>query len=106
MRHGPPELYSYTALYSAIHYTAIQRYTLYNLYNTPLVASRRLLTSRLFMQLYSDKGRNPEKILLLLSKPEAQIGQSAARLRRARFFTPRRLRRRIPAFGFGIEIPF
>ena len=36
LRHGPPELYSYTALYSAIHYTAIHRYTLYNLYNTPL----------------------------------------------------------------------
>ena len=26
----------YTALYSAIHYTAIHRYTLYNLYSTPL----------------------------------------------------------------------
>jgi len=26
----------YTALYSAIHYTAIHRYTLYRLYNTPL----------------------------------------------------------------------
>ena len=25
-------------LYGAIHYTAIQRYTLYNLYNTPLAA--------------------------------------------------------------------
>ena len=36
LRHGPPELYSYTSLYSAIHYTAIHRYTLYNLYNTPL----------------------------------------------------------------------
>ena len=40
LRHGPPELYSYTALYSAIHYTAIHRYTLYNLYNTPLVLVR------------------------------------------------------------------
>ena len=37
MRHGPPELYQ---LYSAIHYTAIQRYTLYNLYNAPLVNTR------------------------------------------------------------------
>ena len=36
LRHGPPELYSYTALHSAIHYTAIHRLTLYNLYNTPL----------------------------------------------------------------------
>ena len=36
LRHGPPELYSYTALYIAINYTAIHRYTLYNLYNTPL----------------------------------------------------------------------
>ena len=39
------QLYSaiqrYTALYSAIHYTAIYRYTLYNLYNTPLSATRR-----------------------------------------------------------------
>ena len=26
-----------TALYSAIQYTAIHRYTLYNLYNTPIV---------------------------------------------------------------------
>ena len=38
---GPPVLYSYTALYSAIQraveYTAIHRYTLYTLYNTPLV---------------------------------------------------------------------
>ena len=41
LRHGPPELYSYTALYSAIHYTAIHRYTLYNLYNTPLERRRR-----------------------------------------------------------------
>ena len=36
-------LHSYTALYSAIHYTAIQpihRYTLYNLYNIPLIFLR------------------------------------------------------------------
>ena len=35
----------YTALYSAIHYTAIHRYTLYNLYNTPLSSRRRPRTS-------------------------------------------------------------
>ena len=29
-------IYSYTALYSAVEYTAIHRYTLYTLYNTPL----------------------------------------------------------------------
>ena len=29
-------LQRYTALHSAIHYTAIHRYTVYNLYNTPL----------------------------------------------------------------------
>jgi len=37
--HCVTALHSYTAtiqLHSAIHYTAIQRYTLYNLYNTPL----------------------------------------------------------------------
>ena len=47
MRHGPPELYSYTALYTAIHYTAIQRYTLYNLYNTPLLVRCSLMTAML-----------------------------------------------------------
>ena len=35
LRHGPPELYSsiqlYSTMYSAIHYTAIHRYTVYNL---------------------------------------------------------------------------
>ena len=40
LRHGPPELYSYTARYNAVYYTAVRhsvhRYTLYNLYNTPL----------------------------------------------------------------------
>ena len=35
---APAELYSYTVLYSAIQYTAIQRYTLYNLCNTPLLS--------------------------------------------------------------------
>ena len=38
--HCVTALHSYTAtiqLHSAIHYTAIQRYTLYNLYNTPLL---------------------------------------------------------------------
>ena len=37
--HGVKAFQSYTAksaLYSAIQYTAIHRYTLYNLYNTPL----------------------------------------------------------------------
>jgi hypothetical protein len=37
--HCVTALHSYTAtiqLHSAIRYTAIQRYTLYNLYNTPL----------------------------------------------------------------------
>ena len=42
MCHGPPQLYSYTALCNAIHYTAIQRYTPYNLYGftTPLWCHR------------------------------------------------------------------
>ena len=42
--HCVTALHSYTAtiqLHSAIHYTAIQRYTLYNLYNTPLRTGRR-----------------------------------------------------------------
>ena len=38
LRHGPPELYSYTALYIIQLYIAIQ-YTVYNLYNTPLPLS-------------------------------------------------------------------
>jgi hypothetical protein len=42
--HCVTALHSYTAtiqLHSAIHYTAIQRYTLYNLYNTPLASTLR-----------------------------------------------------------------
>ena len=48
LRHSPPELYSYTSLYSAIHYTAIHRYTrtVYNLYNTPLLRGRGRLRDR------------------------------------------------------------
>ena len=43
----------YTALYSAIHYTAIHRYTLYNLYNTPLgVHTLYRLTGHGFNYLY------------------------------------------------------
>ena len=39
---GPPELYSYTALYSAVEYTATHRFTLYTLYNTALGAGGAL----------------------------------------------------------------
>ena len=50
LRHGPPELYQ---LNSAIHYTAIQRYTLYNLYNTPLVFTSQIdIALRLFLFLF------------------------------------------------------
>ena len=47
---GVKEFQSYTAktaLYSAIQYTAIQRYTLYNLYITPLVFSLYFQRERL-----------------------------------------------------------
>ena len=56
---GPPELYSYTALYSAVEYTAIHHYTLYTLYNTPLRESRRGWGQQLVVrgQLHSPMGK-------------------------------------------------
>ena len=57
---------SYTAihqLYSAIHYTAIHRYTLYNLYSTPLIlgrAQRALERAHLFLLVQGGKVGGPK----------------------------------------------
>ena len=68
---GVKAFQSYTALYSAIQYTAIQRYTLYNLYITPLRwpfgehSDYRLVIDTVVIALARKKN---EAVFLLLSR--------------------------------------
>ena len=51
-------------LYSAIHYTAVQRCTLYNLYNPPLRSGRLSAVGVIFKRLvFFETKRDPESLV-------------------------------------------